>query len=214
MRKNILIIALVLLLVVILGACSAGSKELTITQQPQDAYVNYPEGATFSVKVSSPRSVESYQWVYEDKVGKLFVLEGLTAKTETLVFPSSVQYGGPSKVWCEITAKDGTVMRSESAVFANLNDEEDKPVFYVGEYPVEPGQTLDLSKVKIDKKHKLGKGTVSFDANGKDITISNVEFDNRYFSADPALSDRFRLPLRSLYSASLGHPDEKPDRHN
>ena len=33
-----------------------------ITKQPEDVMVHYPEGATFTVEVSDPDAVESYQW--------------------------------------------------------------------------------------------------------------------------------------------------------
>ena len=182
MKKRILIICIVMMLVLILSSCGSDSEGLEITSQPQDAEVSYPDGASFSVKVSKPRAVESYQWILIDQAGNVFELEGVTAKTSKLVVPSTQRMGEDMQFYCVITAKDGTVLESERAVLSKNNGEIDKPVFFVGEYAVEPGETLDLSKVKIDRKHKLGSGTVMFDSNGKDITISNVDFDNTFVS--------------------------------
>ena len=201
MKKRILIICIVMMLVLILSSCGSDSEGLEITSQPQDVEVSYPDGASFSVKVSKPRAVESYQWILIDQAGNVFELEGVTAKTSKLVVPSTQRMGEDMQFYCVITAKDGTVLESERAVLSKNNGEIDKPVFFVGEYAVEPGETLDLSKVKIDRKHKLGSGTVMFDSNGKDITISNVDFDNTFVSCDLAIASNVAFALE------VNHPD-------
>ena len=59
-----------------------------ITKQPENVEVAYPDGASFHVEVADPDSVASYQWRLTDGYN-LFVLEGTSAKTDTLVIPAT-----------------------------------------------------------------------------------------------------------------------------
>ncbi len=174
-----------------LSACSAGP--LTITAQPQSVTVNYPEGAAFSVTVSDPKNVESYQWILVDRVGNEFELQGITAKTSELVIPSTEKRGGQDELYCIIRDRQGNELVSERARLDVGNEDVNKPVFYVGEYAVEPGETLDLSEVDMGDGTKLGSGTVAFDAGGTDLVITDLVFDNTYFTCDQAISPNVGL---------------------
>lgn len=77
--RNLFILSLLFLLMFVLASCSG--RKLSITGQPQDVTVSYPQGASFSVKVSNPEKVASYQWYLTDQAGNVFELAGITAKT-------------------------------------------------------------------------------------------------------------------------------------
>ena len=142
-----------------------------ITKQPESVEVAYPDGASFHVEVEDPDSVASYQWQLTDGYN-LFVLQGTSAKTDTLVIPATEQDTPDMAVSCLITDKDGNTVESDPAVIRVTNAEEDKTVLYVGDHAVEPGETLDLAATS------MGSGTVAFDADGVNITFTDFRMDN------------------------------------
>lgn len=152
-----------------------------ITVQPEDVEVNYPDGATFHVEVDDPENVASYQWQMSDGYN-LFILDGISATTDTLIVPSVTQDDPTLFFDCLITDKNGNTVESDPAVLTILNKEEDKTVLYVGEYSVEPGESLDLADTA------LGSGTVTFDADGANITFQDFKMDNSIAVEDRALS--------------------------
>ncbi len=166
-----------------------------IVKQPEDVTVNYPEGCSFHVEVEDPDNVESYKWIMKDIVGKDFILEGISAQTDTLVVPSTFQNVNARRFYCVITDKDGKVTRSDMATLTEANSRESKPVLYVEEYAIEPGQTLDLSTVDIGGGRKLGSGVIEFKENATDIVISDLYFDNTYTTAGHVLAQNLGFCL-------------------
>lgn len=132
------------------AAEAEGAQELEITGQPESVQVNYPDGAEFHVEVNDPELVESWQWKLKDVAGNVFVLEGNSAKTDTLVIPCTSQYANPEELVCTITDINGNVIETEPAVIEVMNKEEDKTVLYVGDYAIEPGEELDLSETPME----------------------------------------------------------------
>ncbi|MBR2578484.1 MAG: hypothetical protein IKE38_06075 [Erysipelotrichaceae bacterium] len=193
--KKCLKLLLAAMLAITLTACDNSGGVATIKTQPQDVVVSYPEGASFTVEVDHPRNVESYQWIMVDIVGNEFVLEGSSAKTKTLVIPSTEQNVNALGFYCRIADKAGNVIDSEPGYLSEDNAEEGKPVLYVGEFAIEPGESLDLSKIDLVDGHKPGSGKVSFDANGADIVFDNVDFDNTYTKAGIVLQPNVGISL-------------------
>jgi hypothetical protein len=104
---------------------------VTITEQPQDASVNYPEGVTFQAAVDKPENVASWQWILEDTAGKTYELAGETATTDTLVLLSTSKTAAVEHYYCVITDTDGNTVTSEKAGLSIANQEESKPVLYL-----------------------------------------------------------------------------------
>lgn len=197
MKKNKLLYIALIGLLAICGLFfyfkSQESGTLEITKQPEDVIISYPEGASFTVEVNKPRLVKSYQWMMVDVAGNEFELSGVTAKTKKLVIPSTLRSSAVLDFYCIITDKNDEVHISETASLDKDNSEENKPVLYLGEYAIEPGQTLDLTKVDLGDGTKLGSGVITYDANGTDITLDNVVFDNKKFTCDYSVADNVGL---------------------
>ncbi|MBR3258871.1 MAG: hypothetical protein IKF96_07785, partial [Eggerthellaceae bacterium] len=149
--------------------------------QPEDTEVVYPAGTSFHVEVDNPDAVVAYQWIASDGV-KPFVLDGETAHTDTLIIPSVSQTSGDLQFVCQITDNQGNVIYSNPATLFVSNWDENKPVLYVGEYALEPGDTLDLETTT------LGEGIVRYDANGVDITFEGVSANVKYPIFDSTLA--------------------------
>ncbi|MBR4142080.1 MAG: S-layer homology domain-containing protein [Firmicutes bacterium] len=152
-----------------------------IIKQPESVEVNYPDGASFHVEVADPDNVASYQWQLTDGYN-LFTLKGTSAKTDTLVIPSSQQDDPVMAVSCLITDKDGNTVESEPATITVVNKEEDKTVLYVVEHALEPGETLDLAQTS------LGSGKVAFDKDGVHMTFTDLKLDNSNPTYDQQLA--------------------------
>ncbi len=177
-----------------LGAQTAYAEgEPVITKQPESVEVAYPDGATFHVEVEDPDSVASYQWQLTDGYN-LFTLKGESAKTDTLVIPATEQDTPDMAVACIITDKDGNTVESEPAKISVTNAEEDKTVLYVGDYGVEPGETLDLADTT------MGSGTVAFDADGVHVTFTDFKLDNSVMIYDQQLASALGLMLIRRHS--------------
>ena len=144
---------------------------LVIKEQPKSVEVSYPEGATFHVEVEKPEDVASYEWTYSDGI-QTYTLDGSSASTDTLVLPSTKQDNGNAVIQCKITDKQGKTYTTKEATLTIKNQDENKSVLYVGDYAVEPGGTLNLADTG------LGKGTVTFDADGSHLTFENITYDN------------------------------------
>ncbi|MBO4818918.1 MAG: hypothetical protein J5528_02160 [Firmicutes bacterium] len=155
-------------------------ERVTITRQPEDVTVNYPEGAEFSVEVDREDFVKSYQWILGDGV-KEYVLDGITANSDTLVCPSTGMFQEYVYYYCIVTDLNGNVTISDKAGLYVSNYSERKVVLYVGDYALEPGDTLDLEETP------LGSGIVTFDADGKHMTFDNVSVTASRRSMDGAL---------------------------
>ena len=153
---------------------------LNITQQPEDVDVTYPDGADFQIKVDHPENVRSYRWelrVYsiEDRDSfNIYALDGESAKTNHLIVPSTEYESHPHYFRCIVTDLHGKKHVSDEALMTVVNRKEVKPVFYVGEYAVEPGESLDL------EDYGIGSGTVAYDKNTFDVTMTDVDLNNRY----------------------------------
>ena len=167
-------------------------RRLTITKQPEDRTLHYPEGTTLHVEVDDPAFVQSYQWYDTDALGRPVKLDGLTATTDTLVLPSTGYLNPEFSLYCEITDKNGNKIISDTAHVDVIKDGH-KPVFYVGDEALEPGDRLDLSTTK------LGSGVVTFDSNGYEVTLDNVRFNS-----DGLLFDTLEGSSMGLFAACSG----------
>ena len=185
-----------------------------ITVEPQDAIVSYPAGATFTVEVADESKVASYQWRDIDIATGDHILEGLTANTKTLTVPSTVQRDQILYFYCVVTDTEGKTYTTRHAKLDQSNRTSvNKPVLYVGEYAVEPGQTLDLATKyhDYDQKYPLGSGTVSvtMDEDSLDIYFNNVQFDNRYttasflFGGNVGIDLEWQAPPTSIQEVNL-----------
>ena len=192
--KKVWLISILFMLMVCMTGCADSNATPEIKTQPADVHVSYPDSATFKVEVTNKNAVESYQWVMVDKVGTEFVMEGLTAKSDTLVLPST-QQNFEASFYCIITGKNKEEVISDSAELVIENNEENKPVLYVGEYAVQPGGSLNLSETMINKTTPLGSGEVSFAENGTDITFKNVNYNNDFYSADYLIAPNVGISL-------------------
>ena len=170
---------------------SAYAAGASITQQPQDVEVVYPAGATFLVEVDNPDIVLSYQWMAYDSVGKPFILDGTSASTDTLIIPSTERTWSDLRFVCVIEDNQGHTTYTEPARAIITNEEENKPVLYVGEFALEPGDTLNLEDTP------LGSGIVEYDANGVDITLTAVDANVKYPVFDSTLSPSMGLMFES-----------------
>lgn len=167
-----------------------------ITKQPENVEVAFPDSATFKVEVEDPDSVASYQWELTDG-GTTFILQGESAKTDTLVIPATEENVNPLGLRCTVTDQDGNTAVSEYGVLTISNCGEEKPVLYVGDYAVEPGETLDLADTT------LGIGTVAFDANGTDVTFKNFKLSTETMTFDRQLSPSLGLMLFHRHSQTV-----------
>ena len=166
-----------------------------IATQPEDSVVSYPDGTSFTVEAEDPDSIASYQWYMVDSQNTKFLLKGTSADTDTLIVPSTLWMDTDLRFYCILTGKDGLKTASRYATLSKDNEDVIKPVLYVGEYAVEPGESLDLSTVDIGDGHKLGRGIVTYDSNGTDITIQDLYYNNTYSTADIALQANVGISL-------------------
>ncbi len=149
------------------------------TTQPTDLEVSYPKGGSLSVEVENPELVESYQWQEWMKgYGDEAVwrnMYGISAATSTLQLKSTLYNYSSNKFRCVVTNTNGKTAISDVANIVVNNKNEFVPCVRIGEYAVEPGQTLDLSTT-INGSGKISMEKVSDDR--YDITLDRVYFDN------------------------------------
>ena len=172
----------------------SAASEVRITGQPQDIEVAYPSGAQFSVTVNDASLVASYRWYITDQNGNLFELDDISAKTDTLVIPSTVQGQEDLNVTCIITDINGSRTTTKSAVLSVTGRNENKPVLYVGDFSVEPGQSLDLSKTC------LGSGVITYDTDCSHVRFDSVIMSNARVTYDTRLS-----PAKAIFFNWYGH---------
>lgn len=167
-------------------------QRLTITEQPRSTELSYPDGAVFTVAVDDPDFAASYQWYDTDAIGRPVLLDGLTATTPTLVLPSTTLYNSSFDFFCVITDRNGNKTVSDTA-HVEMYDRGHRPVFYVGDIAVQPGETLDLSTTE------LGTGTVTFEGNA--VTLDHVVID---VDRDHLLFDTVNSPSLGMFAACSG----------
>ena len=160
----------------------------TITVQPQDTEVSYPDGAQFHIEVDYPEGVVSYQWEMTEGVNQ-FILAGESARTDTLTVPSTEQDLPDMYYRCIITDTLGNEHASEYGKLHINNGEEDKTVLYIGEYGLNPGDSLDLAATPY------GSGTVKFDEDGVNVTFDSFRFDNTHIVYDYNVSPSLGIYL-------------------
>ena len=170
--------------------------EPVITVQPENVEVEYPAAVSFHVEVDRPEDVASYQWYLSDG-NTVFELQGESAKTDTLVVPATEKNANPVYYSCTITDKNGNKAFSDDGILTISNWDEEKPVLYVGEYALEPGQSLDLSETIT------GSGKVTYDANATDITFEDVHYDNTKALYDRQLSPSMGIMLIWTYTEEM-----------
>ena len=191
MKKLLLTLGAVLAIAVLMAFAPvyAQAEEdggLTITAQPEDVDVNYPDGVEFHVEVSDPDLVESYQWIMNDG-SQDFVLTGTSAYTDTLIIPATDQDSYEWFLRCVITDKDGNEIESEPGRMAIANAEENKTVLFICDHAIEAGESMDL------EAEGLGSGIITFDEDGVTITLENVDLTTDHMIFDHQLS--YGLPL-------------------
>ncbi|MCR4633351.1 MAG: hypothetical protein K5648_04425 [Erysipelotrichaceae bacterium] len=174
--KNLLMIFMTVMMTVSAGFFArtevyADEETFTITKQPENVTVDYPEGATFHVEVDHPENVASYHWSLSDGY-TVFELDGDTSSTDTLVIPWTDQNPNTFYLCCTITDKNGHKIFTEDAELNVGNVETNKPVLYLGDIALEPGESADLSD------GVQGSGKISYDANGTLVTFEDVHFHN------------------------------------
>lgn len=174
-----------------------------IKTQPQSVSVEYPAGAAFTVEATDTSTVKSYQWYLYDKSSKKSIkLDGSTAQTASLVIPSTTKNDNGRIYYCKLTFEDGSTVESGQAVLKITNKSESKPVLYVGNYAINPGETLFISGKDISTKNAdsdsetvvIGGKTyykynsITFNSNKKLITFRNVHISNENAQYDHAYS--------------------------
>ncbi len=172
----------------------ANNSQMMFIKQPEDQVVSYPAGTSFEVRVSRDDKVASYQWYLRDIVGNVFELEGDSAKTPELIVPSTGQRDNRLVYYCVVTDTAGNKLISKEAYLDMDNKAEDKIVLYVGNYALEPGQTLNLYNMPDPQ---IGTGKIIFDKNGTDITFDNVRMDNSKSIYDVRLSQAICIRLNN-----------------
>ncbi|MBR3258671.1 MAG: hypothetical protein IKF96_06735, partial [Eggerthellaceae bacterium] len=115
-----------------IAPATALAAGVEVTVQPEDVEVAYPAAASFHVEVDRPDIVTSYHWVASDGV-KPFELDGATAYTDTLVLPSTGRTWTGLSFICVITDNQGHTVYTQPANIIITNEDENKPVLYVGE---------------------------------------------------------------------------------
>ena len=90
---------------------------------------------------------------------------------------------------CIITDTLGNEHASEYGKLHISNGEEDKTVLYIGEYGLNPGNSLDLADTPY------GSGTVKFDEDGVNVTFDSFRFDNTHIVYDYNVSPSFGIYL-------------------
>ena len=187
--RSLLLLTLTLLAALALFCAPAYAAEgPVVTVQPEDAAVNYPDSASFHVEVAEPGQVASWQWIASDGYSE-YVLDGVSARTDTLVIPATEQNENDIFYCCKITDKEGNITFSDDARLHITNVDEDKPVLYVGDYALEPGEKLDLADTT------LGSGTVDFAADGVNITFTDVKISSAVMTYDTNLTPSYGLLL-------------------
>ncbi len=151
-------------------------EALCFTEQPEDATVSYPEGVSFHAEVNDPTRVASWQWYLKDIDEGEFLLNGVTASTDTLTLLSTQRESNQLRFICKVTDIDGNTVTSEPATLTIGNMTEHVDVLYVCEYALTPGEELDLSTTQ------LGSGVIRYLNNG-DMEFDNINFHNDWFSA-------------------------------
>lgn len=184
--QGLLVLVLLLILILPIAVSADGEDELKITYQTGDTVVSYPKGAEFHVEVNHPEMVESYQWSMSDGQ-TVFVLDGDTATTDTLVIPSTRRGDTPVWLCCTITDKNGHKIFTDDICLTVDNMYEDKKVLYIGDYAIEPGENIDLEEIN------MGRGTVRYD----DDEV-NIYFDNVYITTDHMAWDQALGPALCL----------------
>ena len=169
-----------------IAPATALAAGVEVTVQPEDVEVAFPAAASFHVEVDNPDIVTSYHWVASDEV-KPFELDGSTAYTDTLVIPSTGRTWTGLSFICVITDNQGHTVYTQPARIIITNEDENKPVLYVGEYALEPGDTLNLEDTA------LGEGIVAYDSNGTDITFTDVYANVKYPVFDSTLAPSMGL---------------------
>ena len=179
MRKMKIMIILTLLIGMLFPCGKVfADDELAVIKQPESAVVNYPDPVSFHVEVNRPEDVASYQWYVSDG-DRVRKLDGLSATTHTLVLPSTQLSELRNYFECEITAKDGHRIWSDTATLDIGNQEEDLEVFYISDYAIRPGETLDLNETVN------GSGTIVYQ-DKTHIIFNDVIFDNTLAVYDSA----------------------------
>ena len=190
------------------GAFGASSLVHIVTA-PENQNVNWPEGASFSVVVDNPDKVESIEWMMSDGSNLYPVKSAETATaatmTSTVTIPATTREY--DTLWFSpiITDIDGDKLFVMDDPELNvLNADEKKPVVFIGEYAVEPGETLDISTTGY------GSGLVTFANNTVDITLKDLNLEVQNTNLDSEMIPSQGILFDYAVYSDLGIDDELP----
>ena len=147
---------------------------VSISVQPEDKEVTWPNDTFFRVVVDNPGNIPlHYQWSISD--GER-VIEPAGATSNEIMVPSTY-YGMPDLYFCCIISDDNGnkifTREAELTVVGEATQEgESRPLLSIGEFAIQPGDSFDLAA------YNYGSGVVTFDDNGTDITLDNVQMNN------------------------------------
>ena len=153
---------------------------VSITRQPEPAYPTWPEGATFSFEISNPNNVPlHYQWSISDGTN---VIQPAGATGTSITMPSTYISSNYYSFCCIIKDDNDNVLYTDEVELEvqgqPTNIGENKPIVYIGEYAILPGESLKLEDTAYGENDDNISGTISFDENGTDITFDNVQMND------------------------------------
>ena len=163
-------------------------EPLSITFQSGDVNVKYPSGAVFYVEVSDPEQVASYQWIANDGSSD-HILTGITATTDELHIPGTMQNAPDMSYRCIITDVDGNTIESRPATLHVSNSDVDRTVLYIGDRWLMPGFSIDLSTTT------LGTGKITLSTDGTTLTFDNVFMSTEVMTGDAATAPTWGILL-------------------
>ena len=199
--KKLVVVLLVASMCIGLFPMMTFAEDDFIKVQPANVSVTSIEEAIFHVEAKDPAKLDSYQWIFIDKEFQIFVLEGITAHTDTLVIPCGEDNIGDCHVACMITDTDGNVHYSDYAEY-NVTESNEKTLLYVESYVLLPGQSIDLANPAKGKSYEsiapsLGTGTISLSNDGMEVTFDNVDMNNDEVLYDWAISPAISIMYRT-----------------
>lgn len=158
-------------------------KELAIVNQPINLEIDNGDAMSMSVSVNNPKLVKSYQWYYAlyDDGSYLYQepLPGTRAQTDTYYLPT--HFCSPSTVeayQCEIVDINGKILTSDWGLVRTKPGKERIDQIVLGDYPILPGKTLDLSSTPY------GSGSISLNETSDHVTFKDVYFINEKYDTN------------------------------
>lgn len=131
--------------------------------------VTYPEGFTVKVEVDHPEYVDGIEWFLSDGYSLLVIPERNQGGYE-FYMPSTNPYDKNFYLCAAVTDTDGNTIFTDD-LHVTVDASHIIPVLYVTDYALTAGDSIDLADVGY------GTGTIAFDANGQDVTFTDVQMN-------------------------------------